>query len=156
MMETPKPREDHAFLNRMIGRWQVSAADMSDGSDWVETVRSLHGIWFLAEGHGRMPTGQEATTLLTLGHNGQTGKYTGSWIGSMMEYLWTYEGELSADGQTLNLYAKGPSFADSNVMQDYREQIIFTDDDNRIFISSSLQPDGSWSEFMRAQYRRLS
>lgn len=155
-MEMPQSRSEHAFLNRLVGRWQVKAAEMSDGSDWVEIVRSLHGIWFLAEGHGRMPDGQEATTLLTLGHNGQTGKYTGSWIGSMMEHLWTYEGELSDDGQTLSLYATGPSFGDPSVMQEYREQIIFTDKDNRIFTSSTHEPDGSWKEFMRADYRRIA
>lgn len=155
-MEMPQPREEHAFLNRLVGRWQVSAAEMSDGSDWIETVRSLHGIWFLAEGQGRMPNGQEATTQLTLGHDGRTGKYTGSWIGSMMEHMWVYEGELSADGQSLSLYTNGPSFGDPAVMQDYREQITFTDDDTRVFTSSARQPDGSWNEFMRAEYRRLS
>ncbi len=154
-MEMPKPRAEHAFLNRLVGRWQVTAAEMSDGSDWIEEVRSLNGIWFVAEGRGNMPDGTPAVTVLTLGHNSATGRYTGSWIGTMMENMWVYDGDVSEDGSTLSLYTRGPSFDDPSVMQDYREQLILTGDDTRIFTSSAKQPDGGWHTFMRADYRRV-
>lgn len=155
-MTMPQPRAEHAFLNRLVGRWQVSAKDMTDGEDWVEEVRSLNGIWFLAEGRGKMPGGMPATTVLTLGHNSATGKYIGSWIGTMMEHMWVYEGDLSEDGTTLSLYTTGPSFSDPSVTQAYREQIIFTGDDTRVFTSSAGQPDGGWHAFMRADYTRIA
>lgn len=155
-MPMPQPRDAHAFLQKLVGRWQVSAAEMSDGSDWIEEVRSLSGIWFVAEGRGNMPDGTPATTLLTLGHNSATGRYLGSWIGTMMEHMWVYDGELSEDGSTLSLYTTGPSFADPTVTQRYREQIILTGENTRIFTSSAAQPDGGWHSFMRADYRRLA
>ncbi|TRL35812.1 DUF1579 domain-containing protein [Rhizobium straminoryzae] len=155
-MPMPQPRAEHTFLQKLVGRWQVSAAEMSDGSDWIEEVRSLSGLWFVAEGRGNMPDGTPATTLLTLGHNSATGRYLGSWIGTMMEHMWVYDGELSEDGSTLSLYTTGPSFSDPAVTQRYREQIILTGENSRIFTSSAAQPDGGWHSFMRADYRRLA
>ncbi|MCO5731902.1 DUF1579 domain-containing protein [Rhizobium sp. SSA_523] len=155
-MTMPKPRAEHAFLQRLVGRWQVSAADMTDGEDWIEEVRSLHDLWFVAEGRGKMPGGAAATTVLTLGYNSQTGRYIGSWIGTMMEHMWVYDGDVSEDGSTLSLYTTGPSFDDPSVTQAYREEIIFTGDDTRIFTSSAKQPDGGWHTFMRADYKRLA
>ncbi|MEK1862459.1 MAG: DUF1579 family protein, partial [Rhizobium leguminosarum] len=104
MMKTAEVLKEHSFLERLIGDWTVTAPDMSGGETWTETVRSLHGIWFVAEGTGRMPDGKEATSILTLGYNATKGKYVGSWIGSMMDYMWVYEGEVDASGNVLDLY----------------------------------------------------
>ncbi|WP_210049768.1 DUF1579 domain-containing protein [Neorhizobium petrolearium] len=154
-MELAKPQAEHGFLERMVGIWEVSSPDMGTDEKWVEVVRSLHGIWFVAEGNGNMPQGGgAATTMLTLGYDPAKGKYVGSWIGSMMAYLWVYEGEVSADGTTLSLYTTGPDFAEPGKTGEYREQIIFKDDDHRIFNSSAKQPDGTWKQFMEAQYTR--
>jgi hypothetical protein len=156
MMEMPKPQAEHGFLQKMVGTWEVTAKDMTGDDPWTEVVRSLHGIWFVAEGTGRMPGGGAATTVLTLGFDPAKGKYTGSWIGSMMSHMWVYEGDVSADGTTLSLYTTGPDFADPDKTGEYREQIVFTDDDHRIFTSSAKQPDGSWNQFMEARYARMS
>lgn len=154
-MELAKPQAEHGFLERMVGIWEVSSPDMGSDEKWVEVVRSLHGIWFVAEGNGNMPQGGgAATTMLTLGYDPARGKYVGSWIGSMMAYLWVYEGEVSADGTTLSLYTTGPDFAEPGKTGEYREQIIFKDDDHRTFNSSAKQPDGTWKQFMEAQYTR--
>nr|CAD6421886.1 hypothetical protein REQ54_02287 [Rhizobium sp. Q54] len=155
-MEMAKPQAEHGFLQKLVGTWEVTAKDMADAGAWTETVRSLHGLWFVAEGNGEMPGGGAATTVLTLGYDPAKGKYVGSWIGSMMTHMWVYEGEVSADGSTLSLYTTGPDFENPEKTGEYREQIIFTDDDHRIFNSSARQPDGSWKQFMEAHYRRLS
>ncbi|MFN7101989.1 MAG: DUF1579 domain-containing protein [Pseudorhizobium sp.] len=155
-MEMPKPQAEHGFLHKLVGTWEVTAKDMTGDDPWTEVVRSLHGIWFVAEGNGRMPGGNAATTVLTLGFDPAKGRYTGSWIGSMMSHMWVYEGDVSADGSTLSLYTTGPDFADPGKTGDYREQIAFTDDDHRIFTSSAKQPDGSWKQFMEARYARVA
>ena len=80
MMKTAEVLKEHSFLERLVGKWNVTAPEMGGGDDWTETVRSLHGIWFVAEGTGRMPDGKQATTVLTLGYNAEKGKYVGSWI----------------------------------------------------------------------------
>nr|WP_117191010.1 DUF1579 domain-containing protein [Rhizobium terrae] len=154
-MEMPKPQAEHGFLERMVGTWEVTSTSMDNAETWTEVCRSLNGIWFVAEGNGEMPGGGgPATTMLTLGYDPAKGKYVGSWLGTMMTYLWVYEGELSADGNTLSLYTTGPDFAEEGKMGDYREQITFTDIDHRTFTSSARQPDGSWKQFMQADYAR--
>ena len=127
--------------------------EMSGNEAWTETARSLHGIWFVAEGTGLMPDGKEATSILTLGYNASKGKYVGSWIGSMMDYMWVYEGEVDASGNVLSLYTIGPA-CEGEGLDDYREQITFIDADHRTFTSSSRQPDGSWKQIMEAHYAR--
>lgn len=155
-MEMPKPQAEHGFLQKLVGTWEVTAKDMTGDDPWTEVVRSLHGIWFVAEGTGNMPGGGAATTVLTLGFDPAKGKYVGSWIGSMMSHMWVYEGEVSADGTTLSLYTSGPDFADPGKTGEYREQIVFADDDHRIFTSCARQADGSWNQFMEARYTRMS
>lgn len=153
-MEMAKPQAEHGFLQRLVGTWEVR--DMPDAGTWVEVVRSLHGIWFVAEGNGQMPGGGDATTVLTLGYDPAKGRYVGSWIGSMMTHMWVYDGEVSADGNTLSLYTTGPDFENPGRTGEYREQIIIKDDAHRIFNSSAKQADGSWKQFMEVNYRRVS
>ncbi|ANL20978.1 MULTISPECIES: DUF1579 domain-containing protein [Rhizobium] len=153
MMKAAEVLKEHSFLERLVGDWSVSAPEMSDGNDWAETVRSLHGIWFVAEGTGHMPDGKPATTILTLGYNAEKNKYVGSWIGSMMDYMWVYEGEVDASGNVLDLYTTGPDFSGDG-FADYRECITFVDDNHRTFTSSARQEDGSWKQFMEAHYIR--
>jgi hypothetical protein len=152
-MQIAKVLKEHEFLERLVGVWDVTAPEMTGQQPWTEVVRSLQGIWFVAEGNGEMPGGGAATTVLTLGYDAAKGKYVGSWIGSMMDYMWVYEGEVDG-GDVLNLYTTGPDFENEGKLADYREQIVFTDDDHRIFNSSARQPDGSWKQFMEARYTR--
>jgi len=155
-MKTAEVLKEHAFLEKMVGDWTVAASDMTGDKPWQETVRSLQGIWFVAEGAGQMSDGKQATTILTLGYDSSKGKYVGSWIGSMMDHMWVYEGDVSADGKVLNLYTRGPDFQSDGAEADYREQITFIDDDHRTFTSAAKQPDGSWKQFMEAHYVRAT
>jgi hypothetical protein len=152
-MKTAEVLKEHAFLERMVGHWTVAASDMTGDKPWDETVRSLQGIWFVAEGAGEMSDGKQATTILTLGYDPSKGKYVGSWIGSMMDYMWIYEGEIEPSGNVLSLYTRGPAF-EGDDLADYREQIAFLDDNVRTFTSSAKQPDGTWKQFMEVKYTR--
>lgn len=152
-MVMAKPRAEHGFIEKMVGSWDVTS-EMSGDNPWVENVRSLQGLWIVAEGSGDMPDGEgPATTMLTLGFDAAKGKYVGTWLGSMMDYLWVYDGEVEPDGKTLSLYTIGPSMSGEG-MADYRERITFVSDDHRTFTSSAKQPDGSWKQFMEAHYHR--
>ena len=53
-MKTAEVLKEHAFLEKMVGDWTVAASDMTGDKPWQETVRSLQGIWFVAEGAGEM------------------------------------------------------------------------------------------------------
>src|SRR3546814_14641181 len=80
------------------------------GIEWVERVRSLHGLWVVAEGNGEMPGGGAATTLMTLGYDPRRQSYVGHWVGSMMPHLWVYEGRLDDSGKVLTIDCEGLDF----------------------------------------------
>jgi hypothetical protein len=102
-----------------------------------------------------MPGGGTAKTIMTLGYDPQKQRFVGTFIGSMMTYLWVYEGSLDAAGKVLTLDAEGPSFAPgAQGMAKYKDAIEFLTDDHRTLTSRMLGPDGQWQEFMTAHYRR--
>ncbi|MDO9417226.1 DUF1579 domain-containing protein [Pararhizobium sp.] len=153
-MENARKLKQHDFLERLVGTWTVSSPGDSSHPEWTETVRSLHGIWFVAEGEGDMPGGGRAATVLTLGYDPAKGRYVGTWVGTMMTYLWVYEGDTDTGGNVLTLETTGPDMQAEGKMAKYRETVTFIDDDNRTFSSSAEQPDGSWKTFMTVNYTR--
>jgi hypothetical protein len=159
-MMKPEPQKEHQWLQKLVGEWtQESEAAMGPDKPtekWVgtESVRSLGGIWILAEGQGEMPGGGTMTSIITLGYDPQKKRFVGTFIASMMTYLWVYDGELDAAGRVLTLNAEGPDFAVEGKMAKYRDVIEFKTDDHRVLTSHVLGDDGNWQEFMRADYRR--
>jgi hypothetical protein len=120
----------------------------------TESVRSLGDVWILGEGRGEMLGGGMATTLLTLGYDPLKGQYVGTWVGSMMAYLWIYDGSLDAAEKVLTLNAEGPSFAADGKLVQYQDVITLETDDHRVLTSRVLADDGKWTQFMAAHYRR--
>lgn len=151
--EMYKPQPEHFALERMVGTWDVKSSMTGPDANWTETCRSLDGMWYVAEGEGDTPGGW-ARTILTVGYDPEKGKYVGTWIGTMMGMLWTYEGDLSEDGKTLSLYTTGPDFEGTGKTVEYREQIVFEDDEHRLFTSATRQSDGSWKTFQDIHYTR--
>src|SRR5688500_2687859 len=98
---------EHRWLEQLLGDWTYEEeAVMSPGeaphrSSGRESVRSLGGLWILAEREGKMPDGDEARTLMTVGFDAQKGRFVGTFIGSMMTMLWVYEGGLDEAGKVL-------------------------------------------------------
>lgn len=57
-----------------------------------------------------MPGCGRTTTLMTLGYDPQKQRYVRTWIGSMMTYLWVYDGgELDLAETVLRLNSEGPA-----------------------------------------------
>ena len=159
-METAVPQKQHQWLQQLVGEW-VSEADatMEPGKppekfNGTESVRSLGGLWTLAEGQCEMPGGGTGTTMMTLGYDPQNKRYVGTFIGSMMTHLWVYDGALDSAERVLTLAAEGPSMAAEGKMGKYRDVIEFKSDDHRVLTSHMLGDDGTWHEFMTASYRR--
>jgi len=159
-MKQAEPQKEHQWLQKLVGEWTIEGeAEMGPGqptskSKGAESVRSLGGLWFLAEGKGEMPGGGEATTLMTLGYDPQKRRYVGTWVGSMMTHLWVYEGELDAAGRVLTLAAEGPNMAAEGKTAMYRDVIEFESNDHRTLTSYMQGDDGQWQRFMTAHYRR--
>jgi hypothetical protein len=143
-----------------VGEW-TTEMEASMGPDkpaetfrGSETVRSIGGIWVVCEGGGDMGGGDKAVNIMTLGYDPAKNKFVGTFIASMMTFLWLYEGQLDASGKALTLDAEGPSFSGDGSMSKYKDVITFVDDNYRTLTSSMPGPDGKWVTFMTAHYRR--
>jgi Protein of unknown function (DUF1579) len=154
------PQKEHQWLQKLVGEWTSEAeATMEPGKPpetftGTESVRSIGGLWTLGEGRGEMPGGGTATTLMTLGYDPQKQRFVGTFIASMMTYLWVYDGALDAAGRVLTLDAEGPDMTGDGKMMKYRDVIELKSDDHRVLTSHVLGDDGKWRLFMTAHYRR--
>jgi hypothetical protein len=153
-------QKEHEWLQKLQGEWTVEG-QATMGPDqppvsWkgTESVRSLGGVWMLAEGQGEMPEGGTATTIMTLGYDPQKKRFVGTFIGSMMTHMWIYDGALDASGNVLRLDTEGPNMCGDGKMAKYQDIIEMKSDDHRMLTSQMLGDDGNWHEFMRANYRR--
>lgn len=155
-----EPQQEHQWLQKLVGEWTCEGeAVMEPGKppvtwEGTETVRSLGGLWTVAEGQGEMPGGGVSTSLMTLGYDTQKKHYVGTFVTSMMTSLWVYEGSLDADGKVLTLDTVGPDMAAEGKMASYKDVVEFRTDDHRVMTSHILAADGQWHSFMTATYRR--
>jgi hypothetical protein len=155
-------QKEHQWLQKLVGEWTFEAeATMEPGkppekSSGTECVRSLGGLWIVAEWQGDMFGCGPATTLMTLGYDPQKKRYVGTWVGSMMTHLWVYDGALDAAERVLTLEAEGPSMSAEGKLAKYKDVIELKSDDYRVLTSQALGDDGKWNQFMTVHYRRRS
>ena len=154
-----KPQKEHQWLQKLVGEWTYEGEATAEPGKpterftGTESVRSLGGLWVLAEGTGDMP-GFGWTTLMTLGYDPRKKSYVGTFVSSMETYLWVYDGALDAAERVLTLDTEGPSVAAEGQMAKYRDVIEFKSDDQRALTSHMLGDDGNWHTFMTSSYRR--
>ena len=146
----PKPQKEHEWLHQLVGEWTWESEDHRG----TETVRSLGGIWIVAEGRGNPADATARTSIMTLGYSAERNKYVGTFVASMMTDLWLYEGFIDRDDNALVLDTEGPSFTDPSRRAKYKDTIRIVDKDNRVMTSAYQGESGAWSEFMTLRYRR--
>jgi hypothetical protein len=151
-----KPEKEHEWLEKFLGDWtfETEAQSAHPASKGTERVRSIGGIWVVAEGQGPMPDGTPATTIMTLGYDTQRKRYVGTWLGSMMTYLWPYEGQVDSTGRILTLDSVGPSMEGDGTTAPYQDVFEFKDDNTRVLTARTKGKDGTWKPVMTAVYRR--
>jgi hypothetical protein len=159
-MMTVEPQKEHQLLHRLVGEWTYEGeASMEPGQPpekfkGVENVRSIGGLWVLAEGKGETPDGGEALMITTLGYDVHKKRYAGSWIGSMMTHFWVYDGEMDSSGKVLTLNSDGPDMAVEGKLARYRDVIEFKSADERVLTAYLQGEDGKWHQLMTTTYRR--
>ena len=155
-----EPQKEHQWLQQLVGEWTYEAEAMGEPGKpaekcgGTERVRSLGGLWVVAEGEGKMPGGAPASMIMTLGYDPERKRFVGTWIGSMMTQLWVYDGALDGTERVLALEADGPSMAGDGKIAKYRDAIELKSANERVLASSVLGEDGKWTQFMTAHYRR--
>jgi Protein of unknown function (DUF1579) len=160
-MMKAEPQKEHKWLQRLVGEWtyesemSMESGKSSEKFKGTEKVRSLGELWIVAEGQGEMPGSGSVTTMLTLGYDPHNKRYVGTWIGSMMTYLWIYEsGTLDAYEKVLTLEAEGPHMTVEGKTMKYKDVIELKSDDHRVLRGLMLGDDGKWQQFMTTNYWR--
>ncbi len=154
----PKPKAEHGWLQELAGEWESEVEMMPPGQPpekikGTETVRSVGGFWIVAENRGTF-MGAPFTGLLTLGYDAAKGRYVGTWIDSMTDYLWTYEGKVDKAGKVLTLETQGPCPDAPGKVSRFREVLEVRSEDHKVFSSSMEGEDGKWTTIMTVDYRR--
>jgi hypothetical protein len=158
-MPVEPQKKEHQWLGRMAGEWMFEMETEAEPGQppikdtGTESVRSLGGVWVMCEASGVMSDGGDATSIMTLGYDPDRGRFQGTFLSSMMTYLWIYEGRLDSAENVLTLDTEGPAYTGEGMMN-YRDTIEFRADDHRVQTSSYERPDGSWHHFMTTHYRR--
>lgn len=159
-MMFPEPGEHHKWLEQLVGSWTVESEMGGEGmppmkATGTDTVRSLGGRWVICELKSEMPGMGAMQAVLTIGYDSETGKYQGTWVDTVSDLLWIYEGTLDATGKILTLEAEGPNMMDPAAGRTrYRDVIEFKRDEHRTLTSSALV-DGEWVQFVTATYRKV-
>lgn len=161
MMEMQKPVREHMWLRKLVGDWEIKGwASMGPGearSDYTssECVRALGDLWIIGEATMEDPNVEGvATNVITIGYDTTKKRFVGSFISSMMNFMWVYDGYLDADEKVLTLESEGPGFMGGAKTARFRDVIEVKDDDNRMLRSYMLGPDGEWSNVMESEYKR--
>lgn len=157
--EFPLPEKEHQWLEQFVGEWETES-EGSMGPDQpvmqckgTMNCRMLGGFWVVNEMNADM-MGTPMTGIQTIGYNGEKSKYVGTWVDSMMNHMWQYEGTVDKSGKILTLEAEGPNFMAEGKTTKFRDAYEIKSSDHIIAISSMLGEDGKWVVFMTGNMRR--
>lgn len=153
------PEKEHEWLKQFVGEWTSEAeASMGPGQPTIVchgTMKSrmLGDLWVITESTADMQ-GTKVSAVQTIGYDAEKKKYVGTWVDSMMNHMWQYEGTVDASGKKIMLEAKGPSFVEAGKSANFRDSYEFKSNDHIIMTSEMQGPDGKWVTFMTANVRR--
>lgn len=146
----PKPSKEHEVLKRFSGDWTTSSScTMAPGTDPIPcsgsiTGKMLGGFWMTCHLEGNM-SGMKFNALQTIGYDAKRGKYVATWVDSMSDFMWKYEGELK--GNRLIFHAEGPHYLKPGETMRFRDTYEFVSDTEIKMMSEGLL-NGKWSAFM--------
>lgn len=156
-MKMPEPVQQHQWLERFVGEWESEGECYVDPAkpakiNGSEKAHRLGKFWVMAKGKAKMGE-MEMENVFTLGFDPRKGKFVGTWVDSMNDTLWTYEGSLSEDGNTLTLNSEGYCPMHKKVMS-FKEVIEFKSEDEKVFTSMMKGDDGEWTKMVSVTSKR--
>jgi len=157
--EMPKPQKEHEWLKQFVGEWDSEAeAPAMAGQPAMKckgtmNTRMLGGFWMVSDIKGDM-MGTPIQAIHTVGYDPQTKKYIGTWVDSVMNHMWKYQGTVDATGKILTLEAEGPNMVKPGAMAKYRDVYEFKSKDQIAMSSQMLGDDGKWTQFMMSNIQR--
>ena len=154
------PTEEHAWLQQFVGEWEsTSKADMGPDKPPMECTgrikaRSLGGLWVIWELESEM-MGTPVRAVQTLGYDPEKKKFIGTWVDSLTNHMWQYEGSLDKTGKELTFEAEGPNFVLAGKTSRFRDTYRFKSKDELVLTSAMLNEDGKWVTFMTGVVKRV-
>jgi hypothetical protein len=155
----PGPEKEHQWLEQFVGEWSTeSKAEMGPGQPPLECTGTIHsrrigGLWVLNEMKGEV-AGTSMVGIQTIGYDPGKKRYVGTWVDSMVNYLWQYEGTVDETGKVLTLDAEGPNFMADGKLAKFRDIYAFKSADEMAISSQMLGKDGKWVTFMSGTAKR--
>lgn len=154
-----KVSQEHRWLQKFVGEWESSAKAPAVGDQpavecrGTMTSSTLGDLWVV----NRIEADVMGTTMSgiqTIGYDPAKKKYVGTWVDSIINHLWHYEGTVDEAGTTLTLEAEGPNFTSPGKTAKFRDAYQFVSND-KIIATSSMQSDkGDWVVFMTGTMQR--
>lgn len=160
--EAPQPSQpgkEHEWLKQLAGEWTTHGkADNGPGQppfecDGTESTTTLGELWIVTRGEAHA-AGMTVNSMLTLGYNSEKKKFVGTWVDSMFNHMWKYEGTLDESGKALTLMTEGPNMMKPGEMAKYKEVLELKDKDHKTF-TSHMEVNGEWVKFMSVEATRV-
>lgn len=150
-MKMPEPVKQHQWLDRFVGEWSCEGECLVDPEKPMkltggEHAKRLGKFWVISKGMGKMGD-MEMQRVFTIGFDTHKNKFVATWVDSMGDTLWTYEGTLSDDGNVLTLNTEGYCPMHKKVMT-FKEVIEFKSADEKVFTSYVKGEDGQWTKML--------
>ena len=152
----PQPQKEHEWLKQLEGNWdldiQVTEPNKeTTRSKGTEITRMMGPFWAVSEVKASMMD-MPFTGSLTLGYDAQAKKYVATWVDSMGDHLWKYEGMVEG-GKTLTLETTGPCPMQGGKITRFKDVVQIQDKDHRTF-ESYVDFDGRFVQMMTIKYTR--
>lgn len=154
----PPVTKEHTWLKQFVGQWETNLEATVPGQPAMKCAgtissRALGNFWVVNEMKSDM-MGFSMVGMQTVGYDPKSKKFVGTWVDSMSDHLWKYEGTVDTTGKTLHLDADGPSFSGDGKLAKYRDSYEFKSADEIVMTSSVQDPDGKWVTFMTGTAKR--
>lgn len=155
-----KGSKEHLFLKKFVGKWESETkGSMGEGQPEMSCKGTMNSemlgeIWLINHNEMEIP-GMPMRGIQTIGFDTEKNKYVGTWVDSMMNHMWKYEGTLDEGGKKLTLEADGPNFATGKGTTKFRDAYEFQDADTIIATSTMQGEDGKWITIMTGKMTRI-
>lgn len=155
------PQKEHEWLQKFVGEWETITKGKAGPDQPAMEIkgrissRQVGRLWVINEMQADLGTSR-MHGVQTIGYDSAKKKYVGTWVDSMMNFMWKYEGSVDESGNKINLDARGPAFmaADGKPAL-YRDSYEFKTPDLIIVTSSVQNEDGEWVAFMTGEAKRV-
>jgi hypothetical protein len=153
------PAKEHAWLTQLVGEWESKIESVPQpGVPEMKcqgsiSTKMLGELWVVSQMQMDM-AGIPMAALQTIGYDEKSERYVGTWVDSLQNHMWKYEGSIDPTGKILTLEADGPSMLEPGTTAKYRDIYELKSKDEYLQTSAMQGPDGKWITFMKGEVRR--